>query len=190
MSLTIAPADTQMKLLDVLPVWNCTNNATARNAYGSAAQEIVCRTLPADPIPINGNFDVCFDARDLNWYYEIKSVRRSGKVVIYDFRIRKEAASGCPFKYAILVHNLIGAREDILKSMLKTGVEILIIDGAKVHEISKSCPLNKIQKVRSNRKTEDYNGYTRAGYADGYYNVPVHALRKVAEVRRPDTLFF
>jgi hypothetical protein len=189
MKLTIAPENKQPVLLDVLPVWNCTDNATARNAYGSAAQEIICRVLKLDPIPINGNFDVCFDAKDKNTWYEIKSVRRNHKVVLFDFRLEKEANSGVPFKYAILVHNLRCARVDILSAMIASRPEIIVIEGAKVHEVHARFPLRRPESIHPDRHNPSYNGYTREGYNRGYRNVPVNELRKVGKVIPVDTLF-
>src|SRR4051812_26775895 len=100
---SIAPASKQLSLLSVAPSYTITKNAQARNAYGTVAVEIVCAALNLLPIPINGNYAICFDAQDSNGFYEIKSVHRSGKVVIYDWRMEKEASVNVPLAYAILV---------------------------------------------------------------------------------------
>src|SRR4051812_20128751 len=75
----LARASNQLQLLDVTPRYPIESNAAARNAYGSAAQEIVCAALKLRPIPINGQCDICFDAEDSDFFYEIKSCHRSGK---------------------------------------------------------------------------------------------------------------
>jgi len=169
----IAPPDRQISLLDVAPIWNCDSNASARNAYGNAAQEIVWKTLSLNPIRINGNFEICFDAEKDGVYYEIKSVKRNGKLVIYDWRIKKESSSGVPLFYAILIHNLKGCREDILTNMRLATVEILVCEAVHIHELSKNFTLNKLNKGDCNR-----SGYNRKGYIDGYYNIPVNKLRE------------
>src|SRR6185436_5250151 len=99
----LAPASQQDRLFDLLPVFDCHNTASARNAYGSAAQEIVYRLLGIRPIPINGSYTTNFDGLLDGTYYEIKSTRRKGgKLVIYDWRMEKEQAAGVPLRYLVV----------------------------------------------------------------------------------------
>ena len=54
----------QLSLLSIRPEYRIEGNTHARNAYGAAAQEIVCAALSLRAIPINGSCEICFDACD------------------------------------------------------------------------------------------------------------------------------
>lgn len=176
--MNIARASKQITLLELEPTIAATSNASARNAYGQAAQEIVCAALGLQPIPINGNYPVCFDAEKDNHFYEIKSVKRGCKVVCYKWRLDKERPFHDILDYAILVHRVRKARENIMWRLLE-GAEILVIKSHVLHSLARQCPLNTIKRAHLNklkRGQPHYNGYTREGYRDGYFNVPVNAL--------------
>lgn len=172
---TLARASRQLSLLSVSPRFSITKNAQARNAYGQIAQEIVCAALDLLPIPISGSCSVCFDAERSGHFYEIKSVKRTGKVVIYDWRMKKERAAKVPLSYAILAHNVRGSDgHDLLQEMLASEPEILLIPAHVIHESALRFPLRTLQCVSSDPR----NGYNRAGYRKGYRNVPVKELKK------------
>lgn len=171
---TLARASRQLSLLSIPPRFSITKNAQARNAYGQIAQEIVCAALDLLPIPINGKCSICFDAERSGHFYEIKSVKRTGKVVIYDWRMEKERAAKVPLSYAILVHNVRGSDgHDLLREMLDSEPEILVVPASVIHELAQSYPLRQLQRPSSDPR----NGYNRTGYRDGYRNVPVKELK-------------
>lgn len=171
---TLARASAQLPLLSIAPRFNITKNAQARNAYGTVAAEIVCATLKLDAIPINGNYSVCFDAERNGHFYEIKSVKRGGKVVIYDWRMEKERAAKVPLSYAILCHNVRKSNGvNLAAEMLCSGLELLVLPAHVVHEAAARQPLRKLLRLALDPR----NGYTRAGYRDGYRNVPVKKLK-------------
>lgn len=173
---SIARASNQMPLLKVAPIFYCSSNATTRNAYGMAAQEIACAALGLSPISTNGNYAVCFDAEKEGAFFEIKSVQNNGKVVVYDWRLKKEEAAGVPLSYVIVIHRLKGARDSITDRMLTAGVKILLVPFTSVRDAAMQCPLNKINTANGIGKSR--NGYQREGYRDGYRNIPVGALLK------------
>lgn len=176
---TLARASRQLSLLSVAPRFSIIKNAQARNAYGQIAQEIVCAALDLLPIPISGLCSVCFDAERADHFYEIKSVKRTGKVVIYDWRMEKERAAKVPLSYAILVHNVRGSDgHDLLREMLASEPEILLIPAHVIHEIAQRFPLRTLQRVSADPR----NGYSRAGYREGYRNVPVKELKTLCSV--------
>ena len=179
--MTLARASQQLSLLSIAPSINATSNASARNAYGSAAQEIVCAALDIRPIPINGNCEVCFDAESPAGFFEIKSVRRGAKVVIYDWRMSKEACAGVTLYYAILIHQLKGQREQILEAMIAREPEILVLPAELVHTAAR---LSSKRTHQSAWATGTRNGYTRAGYCDGYRNVSISQLMAMATCYR------
>lgn len=178
---TLAEPSDQLQLLDTPPRFRIENNAHARNAYGQAAQEIVCAALKLRSIPINGQRTICFDAKSsYGCYYEIKSVHRSGKVVIYDWRMKKEASAGVPLNYAILCHNAKGIRdgEAVFNTMNQRGLEVFVVPAAIVHELAMKEPMRQIVMCEIANCAGKRQGYSRIGYRDGYRNVPVKLLRE------------
>lgn len=168
----LAPPDAQMRLLDCAPRYRIENEAQARCAYGNAAQEIVCAALELTPIRINGNFPICFDAERAGVYYEIKSCKRNGPVVIYNWRMEKERSVEVPLKYAILMHNAPKIRDgnNIFTLLNQRGLDLLLIDAWRVHAIA-------IQQTTRHCVTKvPLHGSTRVGYRDGYRLTPTRRL--------------
>lgn len=164
-----APPSRQLTLLDVAPSFVIASNAHARNAYGTVAQHLACAALGMSPVPINGNYAVCFDADRAGTPYEIKSVHRSGKLVIYDWRAEKENAFPA-LRYALVVHRTRGCRSaTALLATLHRYLEIWDLPAAAIHNAALQCPLRRL--VHSSPDAR--NGYSRDGYARGYRNVPL-----------------
>ncbi len=184
-----------MLLLDVQPSYPMERNAQARNAYGSCAQEIVCAALGLYPIAIDGSCEVCFDAEKDDTFYEIKSAQRASKVVVYDWRIKKEADAGKPLRYAVLLHRAGGAgsSQELWRDMALTAT-LLVVSAATVHAEAMKQPLKKIGDASASRQSMRF-GYSRKGYIDGYRSVPVKNLlgfapkRHMAEFWLHDLLF-
>lgn len=173
--MTIAPPTRQLSLLTIAPSYRITRNAQARNAYGQVASELVCAALGLTVIPI-GRYDACFDGHRCNTFYEIKSVRRGCKVVIYDWRAAKEAASGVDLNYVVLMHNVRGSTGvRLVEEMVEGGIDIMVLPAAMVHEAAAKEPLRKLTKLAL-----EPNGYSRKGYILGYRNVPVKKLMAMA----------
>lgn len=166
----LAPVDAQLGLFYHHKTITCDSSASARNAYGDAAQEIVYSLLGITPIRINGSFEVCFDGKRGDTYYEIKGTKLgSGKVVIYDFRMAKERATGVPLNYLIVCHSLRGHRDDILTAMADRPITIYQIPASVVYAFAEQCDLRFLQRPGKSKRC----GYSRAGYIDGYRNVPL-----------------
>jgi len=177
----IARATCQSLLLDVLPKYRLGSNADARNAYGSAAQEVVCAALAVHPIAINGNCEVCFDAEGHGLFYEIKSVRQGCKVVVYDCRMTKEETAGVPLLYALLVHHMKGLRTSAaMWESLAGKTEILLVPAPVIHALARDEPLRTL----GNPSDDPRNGYSRKGYKDGYRNLPVNKIRQLQSTQR------
>lgn len=180
--MTIAPPTRQLNLLTIAPSYRITKNAQARNAYGQVASDLVCAALGLTVIPI-GRYDACFDGHRCNTFYEIKSVKRSGKVVIYDWRMDKEAASGVDLSYAILLHNVRGSDgSKLVEEMVASSIELIVLPASLVHEAAAKEPLRKLTKLAL-----EPNGYNRKGYILGYRNVPVARLKALAPTCTPLT---
>lgn len=158
---------------NLLPYYPLKKNAQARNAYGSAAQHLVCTALRLRPIPINGSKRVCFDAEDDFQFYEIKSVRKGGKIVLYDWRMEKERLAFVPLSYAILVHQNkpVKNSEKMWEQMATQPLHLLQCSHQLIHTIASLQPLRKLVKDGGPRC-----GYSRHGYKEGYRNVPLQTL--------------
>jgi hypothetical protein len=168
MSHTFAVASRQMNLLEVQPVFHIPSNAHARNAYGTAAQEIACAALGLLPIPIDGSKSICFDASDGHFPYEIKSVHRNGKVVIYDWRMEKEATVP-DSRYLLLRHSVRGHRDGktLYQAFADNGLEAWIISTPSIHSIAR----RETKRVMLSDSKAPRCGYNRKGYREGYRNV-------------------
>lgn len=157
-----------MNLLEVQPVFHIPSNAHARNAYGTAAQEIACAALRLQSIPIDGSKSICFDASDGVRPYEIKSVHRNGKVVIYDWRMEKEATVP-DSRYLLLRHSVRGHRDGhtLYQAFADGGLEAWMISTPSVHRIAQQ----EQKRVMLSDSKDPRCGYNRKGYKDGYRNV-------------------
>ncbi len=175
----LAPTDAQLTLFYQPRVLNCTSTASARNAFGEAAQELVYQLLGVERIPIHGGYAVCFDGKKNGMYYEVKSTRLSGgKVVAYDWRMAKEAESGVPLTYLLVCHSLRGTRADILKAMADGPVTFVSVPAEVVHRYALQC---KLMHIKRNGRENARNGYVRGGYNKGYRNLSVKALTEGCE---------
>lgn len=179
-------ASRQISLISVAPRYTITSNAQARNAYGAAASEIVCAALGLDPIAIDGSKEVCFDASSHGQNYEIKSVHQTSKIVIYDWRMRKEARwmqeTGSNLRYAVLAHNLRRHQDGatLVDTMLQKGLKLIVVKASVIH---RAALQQKLNFVKSDTSKGPRHGYNRKGYVDGYYNVPVEEILKLCRMR-------
>lgn len=177
-AMSLAESSRQISLFNLCPTAKMGNNALARNAYGQLAQDVVCAVLRLNPIPIDGSKTVCCDAELDGQHFEIKSVRRGCKVVLYDWRMKKEGEAVPNLKYAILVHDNRKAESiaGMLETMKAKPPTLIIADASQIHAWAKFCPLN-IMKAGAKP-----SGYTRPGYSEGYRNLPVTKLLKCSSV--------
>ena len=173
----LAPATLQAGMFTVDPRIDCDSNASARNAFGTAAEEIAFRLLGITRIPINGKFDICFDGKRGAMYYEVKSTGiKGGKVVLYDWRMGKDAAAGVPLTYIIVCHSVKGCRSDVFQTMLDRPLELLLLPAPVIHELALQCPINHL-KTEQVPGWSKRSGYAREGYADGYRNLPLATIK-------------
>ena len=162
------PTEIQSKLFTFFKEFDFISAGAARTHYGAAIEEVVCAALKLIPIAINGNYEVNFDAYKRDYFYEIKSVRAGGKVVLYDWRMGKEI----PFKdklfYVFGVHNVRGAKSnrELWENMQEYGIVLVIEEAQTIHT---AAYMQKLMFI----KNEKQSGYTRGGYNEGYRNLPV-----------------
>jgi hypothetical protein len=173
---TFALPSRQINLLEVQPVFRIDGNAHARNAYGTAAQEIACAALQLDPIAIDGSKSICFDASDGIRPYEIKSVHRNGKVVIYDWRMEKEATVP-ESRYLLLRHSVRGHRDGhtLYQAFADSGLEAWLISTPTIHRIAQA----EKKRVMLSDSKDPRCGYNRKGYKEGYRNVGLNQFSPI-----------
>lgn len=176
--------------MEISPCYAITSNAQARNAYGAAASEIVCASLGLDPIAIDGSKEVCFDASRHGQNYEIKSVHHKSKLVVYDWRMRKEIRwmreKGANLRYAVLSHGLRRHKDGstLIDALFESGLSLIVVNAAVIHREAFQQKLNHIQQdtYRGSRF-----GYSRKGYVDGYYNLACKHVLKLCRMRTERT---
>ena len=158
----------------IFPEFDFGTAGAARTHYGKAGEEVACNVLGLLDITINSRYSVNFDAFKGPMFYEIKNVRKGGKVVVYKFRMEKELrwAEDGVLDYVMVVHNVRGAKtnRELWEGFERNGVSIVVIPAKKLHKIAKGCELRHIE-VKGNGA-----GYEREGYREGYYNVPIKDL--------------
>lgn len=178
---SLAPASLQYTMFWVPPMLNCDSNASARNAFGTAAEEIAKQLLGITAIKINGSYDVCFDGKRGDEYFEIKSTsQKSGKVVLYDWRLGKDVEANVKLTYIIVCHAVKGCRTDIVGTMLSRPLELLLLPAEVIHELAHACPLQHL-KTELVEGWSERSGYARDGYKDGYRNLPLTTIHRAVE---------
>jgi hypothetical protein len=181
--LTIAPPETavQADLLTVQRDKAFETAGAARGHCGHVVEEVVTAGLGLTPIPIDGRYDVCFDAIRAGVYFEIKSVRHGGKAPIYVWRVNKELRAGVQVLYCFAEHNGRGLASfaDLYAKIVPTIQHVHVVTLAEVRMLSDAEPVHAMATIcnRSRR-----NGYQRAGYRDGYKNVPTAEIRRLARI--------
>jgi hypothetical protein len=185
MSIARAP-QSQATLITIPPIYRLGSNALARNAYGSAVEEIVCAAMHMRRIPIDGSKSICFDAEWNDAFVEIKSLHKGASFNVYKWRLEKEmaqAAKGTRIYYAILFHGVRKHTDGgtLLRAFAKASPELLIIPVQAVA----FATLGLTPHVPKPPRTESRrNGYNRAGYKLGYYKVPLDWAARLPNMRR------
>ena len=156
----------------------------ARVRMGLRIESLVCSLLGLTPIPINGQYDVNFDAghysKENETFFEIKSVKAGGKSPIYLFRLEKELEAqkqtGCPVYYLFCTHKVkaVISQEAITLGLLKGDINIYAVPLDMVNKMSKNLHVRKM-------KRDTPSGYNRKGYCEGYINFPVKDLAKICD---------
>lgn len=185
MKLARAAAMTQLALLDLAPSLAIRNVAHARTVYGELAQVIACRALGLTPISIDGRCETCFDAErrdaaaaEAARFFEIKSVHRRGKLVLYQWRMEKEARFP-GLVYVLVVHQARCCQNMVeLVAAYTRGLELWLVPSPVIHAAANLAPLRQHAAATvAHAAPCARNGHLRAGYVDGFKNVPLAGLR-------------
>lgn len=148
-----------------------------RNLMGNRIEDYVIKTLRLIDIPINGKYEVNFDAglycADVPVFFEVKSLKRGSKSCVYKFRLEKEVAVNQLVLYVFCVHNIKNpqTQADITAGLDDAVFYIMALED--VQRLVVGLPLRKIE-------SENQSGYNRAGYCEGYYNISFNSIEKCA----------
>lgn len=178
------PTERQGLLFKIFKDFDFVSTGSARTHYGAAIEEVICAALNIYSIPINGNYEVNFDAFKGPQFYEIKSVKAGSKVVLYDWRLEKEKPYTKDLNYLFGVHRVTGAKSnrELWSQIAYKGLMIIEAPAKLIHDLAAKEPLRKI-------KHEKQSGFSRAGYCEGYRNLPLKSLADVgAGVSTPSIL--
>lgn len=164
-------------LLDVPPDKPLTKSGEARTRYGKVVEEVVIELLGLTDIPNSGTHDCVFDAhhKPTGTYCEIKSLRQGNKLPVYEWRREKDRKCGVPLVYLIGIHRCSGQKTlgEVWSKMADTLDTILVLPAAVIDEEAGKHELRQLVKQGPPGERQ---GYRRAGYCEGYRNIPESAL--------------
>lgn len=167
----------QPSLIDVLPDKPISRNGEARTRYGRVVEEIACELLGLSDIPNSGSHECVFDAfhHASGYYCEIKSLRRNNKIPVYEWRRAKDRECGVPLVYVICIHDCRDRKTlaDVYRTMASTMEMILVLPAWAIDLKARRCPL---RRILAETPRDARQGYSRAGYCEGYRNVPYDDL--------------
>jgi hypothetical protein len=173
------PERTSAALLEVPPSGETTPGATRAHS-GRIVEEIVGKGMGLTLTPPDAKYDVCFDASRKGLRFEIKSVRRSGKSPLYDWRLKKDGDAGVPLLYLFAEHNARGhtTLEGLALGLVQTLERVFALTHSEVAALAAAEPLRNIRTWRFESNRHTYVGYNRAGYCEGYRNLGMKTVRE------------
>ncbi|MEO0796639.1 MAG: hypothetical protein AAFX93_15830 [Verrucomicrobiota bacterium] len=186
LSIKTEQLSTQPRLFEGPDLIRFDSLAQSRNYYGDAAEDIACAALGAVRMTIDGRYDVCYDAKKGEDYFEIKSVKQSGECPIWNWRLEKDIKTGLSLFYVFVLHNVRKASDtfELWEGLAETVQEILIVPLPIVKELhaTKQTEGNKFKPG-----TKDF-GHYREGYCDGYRRIRITEFK--AQLSRIEALEF
>lgn len=116
------------------------------------------------------------DAWDGKTAFEIKGVslrKKSGKSVIYKFRMEKEEQAYPKMVYAFVGHpplNTPKTLAELHRKLSDTAFDVVLVPAVTVYDyIRRFCELKPVKSWKVNAPEYQGVGYNREGYSDGYY---------------------
>lgn len=172
----------QQDLFDQAPAMKLKGAGHRRSHLGNLVEELVCRAMDWQRLKIDGTKKFCADAANRDDLpCEVKSVHCSGKMegkaVIYDWRMKKEAEHAPRMAYAFFCYSAAGqgkskSLEQFLDRLTESAPTIVLVPSWVVHRQAVSeCKLCIQKKPKTPQGKRP--GYARAGYCEGYRNLPV-----------------
>lgn len=182
---SLPPSHVQQNLLDVRREGTFPSVASGRSFSGHAAEAIVRSALNMQEVAHDGknthNYDGAWLKGESYLFAEIKSVRKGGKVVVYDWRLEK--GSLMPedsLVYLIAVHSCRGAKshEEMSARMVETLDTVYALTSDEIKHLATSEPLRQVKPMDESGQ----NGYNRKGYCEGYRNIPLHKIKRLCSL--------
>jgi len=153
-----------------------------RTYQGEYIERIVCRAMGWQRLTVDARQEFCPDAETADGTpIEIKSVRVSstyrGKSVIYDWRMEKEERLAPDLIYVFAGCRSPGGAtpttlSELLDRLARSTIMLALVRAPLVHRKARRQRKRKIERSALEKSPDA--GYHRAGYRDGYRNVPVH----------------
>lgn len=140
--------------------------AASRNAIGHVIEEFVARVLNVDLLPVDGRKAVCPDFSN----GEIKSIGRNKRVLIYKWRLEKEASNFDPKKYFyVFAHHkcpiTVSNTSEIARFFQDQPPAIVCVSLKEVMAATKTTRLRKFSLFSGDKDIRI--GYNRKGYDQG-----------------------
>lgn len=188
------------------------NDASARNAIGELAAEYACNALRLIPLPVDGRQALCPDAKSpkSGSPWEIKSVGRNGRALIYKWRIEKELASPwTPYWYCFVRHDCpitVRSGQEIVAHFIQRPPSLHIATAQLINQVICSAAPPRSFRIHTGEKgtvieeTDEEgqaqeikekakHGSQRKGYVDGGWQFALSQLPLVGSRRRIDVRF-
>lgn len=174
MTLKLPPSYVQIPLIDVMPDKKLETPGESRTRYGKAVEEIVIELLKLTDIPNSGTHDTVFDAFGHDHFVEIKSLRATSSIPIYEWRRVKDRECGVPLVYVIGLHRCgkCSTISEIYQSMSSTLRTLLVLPASSIDALAEQFPVRQLVKEEKGTRM----GYKRKGYCEGYRLIPAKVL--------------
>lgn len=157
---------------------NLASQGARRTRIGGLVEEVTLGLLALAPCASPGGECVTFDGVRGDIHYEVKSVKRGSQVVVYKWRLEREAATGVPIRYVIAIRShAFGHCENLaeVRGLLAEDLLTLVVLGHdRVTHLCEGEPLHKLTRGHACGSTRV--GYARKGYSEGYYLLPTASL--------------
>lgn len=153
--------------------------AACRNAIGRVAEVFVSRSLDVDILPVDGSKKVCPDFEG----GEIKSVGKSNSVLLYQWRLSKEAESFDPkdYFYVFVRHTCpitITNTAEIVEHFAKNTPRLICTSLHELLGITRGIKPKKF-KWFGDQTVDQRIGYYRKGYDQGGWQFSLSRLKIV-----------
>jgi len=165
----------QLLLFNTVPDKEIPNKHSFRSHLGLVIEKVVCSSIGAKDIKINGGCDVCFDLKKGDSFIEVKGLSGGG-VFIYKFRLEKEVKADVKAYYLFAEHSCSFKPNlsEVYSCVCSTLCDVYLIP---LSDVATMCYGKILQGVVLG--SQDF-GYSRKGYADGYFRLSKKEIQSKA----------
>ncbi len=145
------------------------SHAAVRNDIGDVAELYACAALGMDRQRIDGRKKVCVDALWGGRPVEIKSVGKSGRGLIYKWRMDKDTQEhGDSLVYVFVRHDCpikLDNSAEVVSRFFERPPSLVVTNITRVREVLANVKLRKFSMFEGGKDSRI--GYNRPGYSDG-----------------------